>query len=243
MEDRPVKFWRVLLAGDKLDLSTWRQLYWWCPDPRLEIEGEGGDAKLYLRSSRFANLIDRDEVLDAAEHIVDLMNGCAMLAYDGRRVAISKIAAVFDGGEDKEYPPQRRPAFLHLRAGVPSRKDGGPPAEPSHSQSVLLRSLSRAPTKMLDALVHFSRADNWFDLWKTFEVVEHDLSRRGKPQGREMMRDLGWATKADIDRFALTAQHYRHAEVSPPSRVMSFVEAKEWLRSLLDRWIADLATP
>jgi hypothetical protein len=83
---------------------------------------------------------------------------------------------------------------------------------------------------LVDALEHFDRADNWYDLYKAWEAVSQFAGGRKKINvddlSNKMINDLGE-----------TINHYRHHR-SKSSPKMGFVEA----RALVGRMIAQLCS-
>lgn len=56
-------------------------------------------------------------------------------------------------------------------------------------------------SRIKDAFSHFNKDKNWFNLFKSYEIVEHDMG------GKLGIVNSNWATEADIDLFRCTAHN------------------------------------
>ena len=88
-------------------------------------------------------------------------------------------------------------------------------------------------THVADALEHFSRSHDWFDLYKTLEVLEDDLGRR------DVIWQSGWATRAEVTDLVLTANYYRHARAKRPPNMLTIEQARELMRRVLSDWLRE----
>jgi hypothetical protein len=88
----------------------------------------------------------------------------------------------------------------------------------------------QGPSPMSDALMHLSRGNNWFDIYKAFEVIRSDI-------GEETMARLGDVSKAEVGLLRRTANYHRHADLPRPTKPMLFIDAHELLRKIMRRWI------
>jgi hypothetical protein len=82
---------------------------------------------------------------------------------------------------------------------------------------------AQANDDVADLLRYIGSADNWYDLYKAFEMVEAIAGRLPK-----LRRILG----RDAARYRVarqTANFYRHARVSRPLKIVSLKEARSVL--------------
>src|SRR5690606_13258520 len=86
-----------------------------------------------------------------------------------------------------------RSRFGSANLSVPGRPAPAPAATKAQ------KSFSKAVSPITDALEHFSRADNWHDLYKSFEAL-------GDKAG---LLSMGFS-RTEIRDFTLTAQITRH---------------------------------
>ena len=113
------------------------------------------------------------------------------------------------------------------------RRRRSPPRAASQAQGRLLYALSDANPLLRGADV-LGRADNWFDLFKLLEVIQTAVG------SRENIWKLGWATRGEITRFAMTANHVRHAKKPRPAHALHLDQAQDLMRRVLTRWLDSL---
>ena len=230
-----VKTWTVRLAGSRFDLSSWAVLFYHCPDPRVEIDRSGTAPQATgVASARLNGLTDLDQLHDVAEYLIDQMNGAASTQYAAGRVHIAGFTAVLNDGTLQERPFGRPAVRGVVRLGPAINKDGSPPRAASQAQGRLLYALSDANPLVSEALTYSGRADNWFDLFKLLEVIQTAVG------SRENIWKLGWATRGEITRFAMTANHVRHAKKPRPAHALHLDQAQDLMRRVLTRWLDSL---
>src|SRR5262249_19880997 len=111
----------------------------------------------------------------------------------------------------------------------------------THQVIKVLRVSTKNPV-VADAL-RFLRKGDWFNLYKTYEIVEDEV--HGK---REIIR-RGWLTSQSISRFKQMAQSrealgagakHDSRKFIPPKKPMSIHEARAIIADLLLKWIDSL---
>ena len=84
-----------------------------------------------------------------------------------------------------------------------------------------------------ELLIHLSRADNWFDLYKTVELTQ------GMNGGQHKLQEALAADGKEWDRVRRTANHYRHAPGSKhstlPDNPPTFKEARDFVLRVVSR--------
>jgi hypothetical protein len=92
------------------------------------------------------------------------------------------------------------------------------------------------------------RTLGWVDLYKVFEIIEHDVG------GRRVLVKKGWTTSRQAENFTLSAnrkdvsgesaRHARNRGLPPdPSRAMTLEHGLEWVRTVTNRWLESRLNP
>lgn len=186
---------------------------------------------LHLGSRDLDGVQDYREVQERFERQIETAIGASAVLFgcDSIRFRRGLIGIRPDGSRDLFLAVQ--PGFLKINPGVvlfDGREQIGP------TQLERWTKLSLADGYVADALCFLAGDAGWFDIYKAFEELEHGLNLEG---GRRAISTRKWATRKEVDRFACTVQHYRHANKSLPKRPMTLPEAQKWLRQVLTLWI------
>jgi hypothetical protein len=80
-----------------------------------------------------------------------------------------------------------------------------------------------------DLLVHLSKANNWFDMYKVIECLERGFG------GEQEFIKLGWAPPQQLKRLKRTANSFRHMRGKNPPFPMTLLEARTLLVFLVRR--------
>ena len=199
--------WMLRLGGDPTDLRAWRELFHYMKDPSLKIETNVGTEEYFLLSSRFDAIQERNDVIDIADHLLNVLNGSAAIICDTPPLKLSGLRAVYEDGTHKDMSPHRPAARVTLRFGVPMNTDGSPPNHPSNSQLIAESILKNNDTKASEVMRHYAIDQSWYELWKAFEIIEDDVERA-------VMVINKWASKKEMGAFAKSAQYHRHTTYS-----------------------------
>ena len=216
----------------------------------LKVErryGPDGGEHVYLCSTRFdgvENTKDGQLILDyLSARLLSIMNGALRLHCGSLPLKIEdQVAENADGTLGVHIVPAS--GLVRLGMIATAMPEGGGPSTPEQW------ALADDPEDDIqDALIHFSRGDNWFDLWKAFEVVQADVRRRcrkcGKSSNVEIVRISG-RPKKDIDVFCIVANYHRHEERNDPkkakkaNRVMiDLKQGNKIMAAILRGWITE----
>jgi hypothetical protein len=121
------------------------------------------------------------------------------------------------------------PATIRVRTGPIEVSVPGQARPRSEAERII--ELSEEDDYIADALEHFARSHDWFDLYKTLEVLEDDLGRR------DVIWQSGWATRAEVTDLVLTANYYRHSRVKRPPNLLTSQQARDVVRRVLREWL------
>lgn len=223
--------WMVRITGHRHDLMDWREALKLPFDPSIEVvelpEGDNRVEEAYLVNwSQFQQCADANEVREISVPLIRQLNGLMAALSQTRPVEFNEVVhRQTDGKLLRHRFIVAETVTFRMRGGAATLTVTGQevaPPQPSQAQ----RAFQRAPDNVTAAIEHFARADNWHDLYKSFEALENHVGSRTK------IRALG-VSKADIDNFAMSAQLARHHESPPPNRVISLAEGQQFVASLI----------
>lgn len=230
--------WAVELQGEQHDRDATVRMFA-SGEPRVahEVDPVIGSVTL-LYSKRFDSLTKSTEVMDVARLLVAEMNGAMSVLSRTEPLRPGRILPLFrDGSRGKPIGlasghVKAGPATL-TATGVVIGPDGVRRQSDQRSEAQKWLELAQTDDHVADALRFLSGRVTWFELWKAFEEVQESLG------GRQFIwrDDVKWSTRDETNRFTMTAQHFRHANTPLPPNPMTFDEALNWLRYIIERWI------
>lgn len=234
-----MKEWWVRLQGEQFDLQELPLLF---SSPEVTVFEEEGE--YYLKSTEFNSLADASYVLETATHILELINGAAILHFGNFRPvqASGSVIGIDEDGSRKGFVFVSATLTSRARVQVSAtveRANGTVESCQRPTQVESWVALARQNTAIADAL-HFFCEHTWFNLYKVYEIVRDDVG--GK---REIIHN-GWVTKQSLKRFTQTAQSRdalgddaRHAseKYKPPQKPISLSEARSLVATILENWI------
>lgn len=229
--------WLVELKGDQGDLAMLAG-HLRSADPSIKEENDG---RYWLRFSGLNSLNDPREVREEADRLVGIISGAAKHLGDLQPIEVNAIALDSGTGPPHQFV-QLSPLTATLSARFPMSTD----------RLIRLIDLAEKDAELAEAL-YFLQKDNWFNLYKAWEVARDAAGaiRRGASEGtRQDIIDSGWANETEQWRFRATAQcrkvlgdEARHAgkrAYDGPGKPMSIDEAREFMGRLIDAWIREL---
>lgn len=226
--------WRVRLQGDKAELDCLVALLGGSSVVSIAVE----DEDYYLRSSEFNSLTSPEAVRSQAATLLPIINGIGRLRFENfQTVQLEGLVASIDQQGNRSGQGQRAAptSAVLARAGSP------PPAALPAAFDSWIRQPQQAP-EVETALRFFSYQPDWFNLWKVWEIIRDDV-------GRGAIVGQGWATPDEVDDFRESANTFqvsgeaaRHALIhqspSPSRTPMHLSKAEDFIRELLDKWLA-----
>ena len=216
--------WCVVLEGAIDDLDDWAWFLKPPFDPNVTWLDQAGARHAISRAAAFEGLNTSQEVYDRALLLVERLAGGMMLVGEPSKMKVGAVA---------EFRADGRVGFCHVlvaqnlvtgrpRFGRPIltvRNAEGqiiPRAPPSASPVQVWSALAADNDVVADMLTHFARADNWFDLYKTWELAKKRIG--GEHTRRWKAVTAGLRAKA----MSSTANFYRHATTSVLPRCSRF---------------------
>jgi hypothetical protein len=237
--------WGVLLIGHAFDLEDCRDMLKQPFEPWVAECHEG----LALRSESFDTAASSSEVHERSKLLMSWLNGALTLCTGGGPIKCGGVV------QFKADGTEHRTSFLEAVGLVTGRAkargfasvlglDGKPlpppPPRPSDVQEWMR--ISEEDDVISDAIVYYSRSDNWFDIWKCLECLVMRFGDKKKGAERSF-KGLLWISEDRFDLLARTANHERHArkKFDPPDDPMPKGEAKELLGTLLRRALNEVS--
>ncbi|WP_054312114.1 hypothetical protein [Mesorhizobium sp. 1M-11] len=227
--------WTVELKGDPDDLEDWKAEL---RPPNLpyvvltdvSVSPEVEQNAYLLSASEFQTCGDAADVREQAIPMLRELNGLLSVARDTRPVVLGRIfrrdlSGIYHGTAFLDAimtgPRFRLSAYMTvIRQGKEVFDE--PALSFAQSAWALKDGILAA------ALEHFGRADNWHDLYKTYEALGN----------KEEFLKLGF-TRREVANFSLTAQLIRHHKTtSLPARQLSLAEGREFIADAIRRRLA-----
>ncbi len=217
--------WGVSLQGEATDIEDWEHVFKPPFDPWVEVHG----SETVLRSKELDSL---STALDVREHAIALiarLNGIVALSEGARPVSIGSVIEFAPDGSLK------RTAFGEGSATCRSKVRGvsstlGPDAQPLLKQSLAQEwaTICDEADYLQDAIIHFGRSDNWFDLYKCIEYIYKVYGDQHE------FENSNHETKAEVKRIKNYANSHRHGpRRGPEPSHITLVEARSYLSFVL----------
>ena len=229
----------MLLAGHEFDVQDWREELPTQFDPAvIEVPDEnapGGIASV-LRSSEFDGCSSSAEVRKVASYLVPTLSGLIAVRRKGARpVGPGRTVYEFpaDGSVRRHMSIEPQPGEIRLRgSAVLLRHCGERVEEPKPSCTQWLA--NRVSGDLREALHFYNRADNWFDLFKSLEAVQHHVG------GRDKLKEFGF-TREELSSLGASPQHVRHYKsTANPPRLLTLEQARDLMRRILEAVLSGL---
>lgn len=228
--------WGITLRGRKSDLDHWRDMLRSPFEPFVELVEQDGGQFYVLSSDKFQYCANEDEVMEASIPLLRKLNALAEIERNCGPVDVLTVAK-----RDASGRIVRQIAAAVGRAqgrsfvfGVAA--PGGikvSPPQPSFAQVAL----ANASDELSEALEHFSRASNWYDLYKTFEAIENICGDRSTIPARCKV------AKGDVTTCARNINFHRHHRPDPIETVWSLNRTKHFVGRLLVELLKLDSTP
>jgi hypothetical protein len=205
--------WGAMLAGDPLDRDDWQEALKQQSD-RLHPWVTKAEARLILRSSLLDNEATANAAYERAKELINEVNGAMRAIRQTGIVRLDGVAEVLSDGRCRPVAIEQMVSAVRIREGFVATllgADGKPKPNPEPRPSEVQRWLSIAAedsagsgdeTALLsDALKHFARGDDWFEVYKALECL---IQRFCGGNPKEFCA-LGWEDANDIMRLRCTA--------------------------------------
>jgi hypothetical protein len=225
--------WGAVVRGDPLDLQVWagelkRPFKPW-------VEAHGNDT--VLRSTSFDQFKSAAEVRERAIFCIDRLNGALAMSLEARPLKFGGVVEFDPDGRLHRFL-LAEPGEYFIR-GARARLTVAvlhPPAPPRPSEVQVWNQIAEREKHLGDALMHFGRATNWFDICKALECL-CDWSGGSWAE----LKNLNWVPPSEIDLLKRSANWSRHARSNPPPKPMNLREARILVGLLLRRAFKEVA--
>ena len=238
-DNSPIVTWSLALEGAQGDLEAWRIAFKEQPEARITVEQTSpGQSQYCLRSSRFDALTDATEVREIGSQLVARMYGAMKLQGKTDPVTPGGTAYAHHASGQRDTHILIAQAALRARTGPIEVVVSGQQRPRSEAERTI--ELAEEDDNVADALEHFARSDDWFDLYKTLEVIEDDLCRReGSRNGRAVIARRGWATSRELGDLGASIDFHRHHGRRQPDPLLTRDAAQDLLRHVLREWLRE----
>jgi hypothetical protein len=229
--------WGIKLKGHEFDLFDWRDMLSPPFDPHVEVIKRGEEEMFVLFSDAFETCSDAMEVRTVSIPMLRRLN--ALMSLQGNGDPLQEDGVIQRTAERtvlQHHVLIVDSLRLRSRLGKASltvHNASGEIIQQTPQPSFAQTALRIASEEMNEALEHFSRADNWHDLYKAFEAVENVCG------GRASIRAQCGVTESDVTTCARNINFHRHHRPESLGKVWTFDEARSFVGSL----IAELLKP
>jgi hypothetical protein len=230
--------WGIHIEGPDFDLQTCVELMPRNFDPWVE-EFPHGDQKIYvLRSAELDNCSSAIEVHMKTQDLGYRFKGALAALYGIGPINTREVLQLFSGGSwTPHYFAQANMTVPMARvrgAGTVTSPDGSI-KQHEVRESPLQRLMNNDAREVKEALMFLSRADNWFDIYKAWEVMKCNYSNDSKTPEHKLKDDAGFGD--DFKRFTGTANYWRHYKDDLPEHPMEISEARAFAFKLFRFWL------
>jgi hypothetical protein len=223
--------WLVRLAGNESDLQALESLLASGP---ITVTREKGD-EWYLSGQVFEGIEDPAAARDRGVEVAEIVNGVGVL-FGLEKVAIgSTVSEVTEDGTRRNVVFVAESIAVHVRVNAVVL---GPDGKPKEDENALAfrRTLNLALNEkgVRDALHFLAQQQNWYNLYKVFEVVQDDVHKGvWNLVDETMLRSF----KGTAQSRRLLGDEARHASrrkkyYGPPNPV-SLEDARRLMRQLV----------
>jgi hypothetical protein len=218
--------WGVKLFGHVFDLEDWRDTLKEPFDPWVLHEGDD----FILCASEFQSCNSKEEVLNSAILLIELLNGAMRAAKGTHPLSLRGVYQYFPDGWRQPHPPFPFAAPTNLRAKA-YNVDGTPISSPPGRSNVQVwAELSETVDHLRDALVYIGRG-GWFDIYKAIECLEDWAGGQKKLERRR------WVDADELRLMKWTANSLRHragGKQQPPPKPISQERSMQLLAKLIE---------
>jgi hypothetical protein len=224
MKNTPAPGWVARLDIPEASRAAWEHQLQPPFDPYIERIGEGAAAAWVLRSELFDGLSNAEEVWGRALPLVEQLNGAQRISRQMQSVQCNGVGRVDSDG--KLSITQFAGAHFKGNAMFMAVLEQGDAqgnlivSPPRVSEVQRWVQEAQANDDIADLLRYLASADNWYDIYKAFEVVEAMVGRQTKLEQMLGPDAKGYKVARQSSNF------YRHARTSRPAELISLEEAR-----------------
>lgn len=241
---------RATLTGNQFDLDALVALF---PigDPRVVRTGD----ETFLEASALDDALhakDGARLIEVAGGYLKRMNGAAALCDASYRPVVLANQFHRDNHRHINIIDEVRGrdsvgvvfAEVRLSATATMLVGGVPAVLPPEGPKLLTRAAVHRDVDELLALIGSVDALGWDTMWKAMEIIRQAVD------GKAALLATGWITATAFDEFGYAAneptasgdaaRHARRPPKSPPARIMTIEEGRQFIRDLIWRWLDSL---
>jgi hypothetical protein len=237
----PAEGWAIELKGDRIDVDDAREALQSPFDPWVEdYADDTGNKFTLVRTAAWATLTDAADVTRDAERMIERLNGAARLIHEDARPLTAGAVFKFDA-TGKRIPflfaatGHIRLSGGRVRGRVQAITPGKPPPPPAESNIQRWFREAEADDDRAELFSHVARADNWYDVYKSSELVR-------KLAGGESALLSALGPDATFWKLMFrTANCYRHApnpiKYPLPTPPADLQDARKFLFKIASRFL------
>lgn len=194
----------------------------------------------YLISPNFQGLTNPHDVWQAADNLLFVLNGIIKLKFKSASLVRGSTVAYFD--ENNQFINATVSKDLIMRANISAGEPYYQDADAQQPSIIDIWHKAQHNAIIEEALQHYSNEQNWFNLYKVFEIIRRDTYRLEEKRIIPRGTFDKWTKGRKVD-FDETANRERHASFvySPKQGVeivyMSLQEAVEFISELFSLWL------
>ena len=209
---------------------------------RASYRNGTGNTRPILTSPQLDTLVDPHEVEATAKRLLGIVNGALFLVQPVR-------IPLFPGGVIEQNSSGKFNQYIlaehfkgRSRVNASAIVVSVAGASPQHNRPPAVawsEAAAKSDQLLSDVFVYLSGGPDWFNYYKAFELMRHDINTRLGGQDRH--EQMGWPKKQTLNHFTLSAQVYRHAPPwdgdYTPEKAMPLDEATDFIHTLCHTWL------
>jgi hypothetical protein len=201
-------------------------------EPELAEEKTSG---YFLLSTDFESCTKVIEVLQRAENILPLLNGILKLKYVGYLTAV-QLGGVYR--LDIAGRMIKKPGLVVTLTRYPKQKT----LQSANTRPPTLVDLWQVAwnnREVAEAMHHFANQRSWFNLYKVYEVIEHDIGKDTLVEWtHDRIHDFIYSAN-NAHASGYNARHFsgKYPKPSAKRTPMTLNDATYFIAALLSRWI------
>ena len=196
-----------------------------------EVEG-----KCYLISSDFQDLTNAEEVKQRADELLYVLNGIVKFKFIYAHLSRTNNLIYID---DHGNAVKTTNKDITFRANISAGEQYFQNADGQSPSIMETWGAARKYPEVEEAMRHYANQTNWFNLFKVYEVIEHDVDKailNKWVQGRT--EDFTYsANNARVSGYDARHSSAKFPKASSRRTAMSLPEGTEFVTNLLIQWL------
>jgi hypothetical protein len=196
----------------------------------------------YLIAPDFQGLATSEEVRQAANDLIFILNGIMKLKFKHAHLIRGTTVGYFDNGGQliRAAVSKDIATRFHLSGGEPFFQDAD--AKIPSSMDIWMKARNDALVE--EALQHYANEHNWFNLYKVFEIIEHNVDKSTFGKWTQSKADDFTYSANNARASGHTARHSstKFQKASAKRTPMPLAQAHEFITDLLLQWLCTKAS-